>query len=79
MTSNPEPASRPSPAFTIFSASVLGLFLELALIRWVSSELRVFAYCKNLVLVASFLGFGAGCFLARRRADIPRALVFSCC
>ncbi|HET8645146.1 MAG TPA: class I SAM-dependent methyltransferase, partial [Vicinamibacteria bacterium] len=69
-------AARPSPALAIFGASVLGLFLELALIRWVSSELRVFAYCKNLVLVASFLGFGSGCFLARRRVDVPRALLF---
>ncbi len=68
------PVVRLSPALTIFVASVLGLFLELALIRWISSELRVFAYCRNLVLVASFLGFGSGCFLARRRADIPRAL-----
>ena len=50
----------------VFLASLLGLFLELALIRWVSSEVRVFAYAKNLALVASFLGFGAGCLLSRR-------------
>jgi SAM-dependent methyltransferase len=68
----PDPAS---PGLTIFAASVLGLFLELALIRWVSSELRVFAYCKNLVLVASFLGFGTGCFLAGRKPSISRALL----
>jgi SAM-dependent methyltransferase len=59
----------------VFIASVLGLFLELALIRWVSCEIRVFAYCKNLVLVASFLGFGAGCLLSRRPPDFPRALL----
>ncbi len=28
--------------------------------------MRVFAYCKNLALVASFLGFGAGCLLSGR-------------
>lgn len=74
---NPESTDRASasPAVTIFAASVLGLFLELALIRWVSSELRVFAYCKNLVLVASFLGFGTGCFLSARKPAISRSLV----
>src|SRR5512147_746641 len=54
------------PGTVVFLASLLGLFLELALIRWVSSEVRVFAYAKNLALVASFLGFGAGCLLSRR-------------
>ena len=63
-----------SPAAAIFLASVFGLFLELALIRWVSSEIRVFAYCKNLVLVASFLGFGTGCFLWRRQIELGAAM-----
>ncbi len=61
------------PATVVFVASFLGLFLELALIRWVASEVRVFAYCKNLVLVATFLGFGVGCLLWRRRVDLARA------
>lgn len=55
-----------TPAGAVFLASLLGLFLELALIRWVSAEVRVFAYAKNLALVASFLGFGVGCLLSRR-------------
>lgn len=59
----------------IFLASVLGLFLELALIRWISSEVRIFAYFKNLVLVACFLGFGSGCLLFRRPAHVLRALL----
>jgi spermidine synthase len=62
----PESEERLSPALRVFLASLVGLFLELALIRWVSSEVRVFAYCKNLALVASFLGFGTGCLLSRR-------------
>jgi spermidine synthase len=65
----PTPERRLGPAATIFLASLAGLFLELALIRWVSSEVRVFAYLKNLALVASFLGFGTGCLLSRRRAS----------
>lgn len=50
--------------------SALSLFLEMALIRWVSSEIRVFAYFKNFVLVACFLGFGMGCMLCRRRIHL---------
>ncbi len=47
--------------------SLLSLFLEMLMIRWVSSEIRIFAYFKNFVLVACFLGFGLGCYLCRRR------------
>src|SRR6266849_612127 len=50
--------------------SVLGLFLELLMIRWISSEIRVFAYFKNFVLIACFLGFGLGCYLSRRRVSL---------
>jgi spermidine synthase len=50
--------------------SALSLFLELLMIRWVSSEVRVFAYFKNFVLVACFLGFGVGAYLCRRRATL---------
>jgi spermidine synthase len=50
--------------------SVAGLFLELLLIRWISSEVRVFAYFKNFVLIACFLGFGLGCYLTRRPVNL---------
>ncbi|MFY9844501.1 MAG: hypothetical protein WA718_07895 [Terriglobales bacterium] len=52
---------------TLFLASALTLFTELALIRWVATEVRVFAYVKNLALLLCFLGFGLGCALARQR------------
>jgi hypothetical protein len=52
---------------TLFLASALTLFAELALIRWVATEVRVFAYVKNLALLLCFLGFGLGCALARQR------------
>lgn len=55
--------------------SVLGLFLELLMIRWISSEIRVFAYFKNFVLIACFLGFGLGCYLSRRRISLLPVLV----
>src|ERR1700747_3748708 len=51
----------------LFILSVLGLFLEMLMIRWISSEIRIFAYYKNFVLIACFLGFGLGCALCRRR------------
>lgn len=50
--------------------SVLGLFLELLMIRWISSEIRMFAYFKNFVLIACFLGFGLGCYLCRKRINL---------
>jgi len=42
------------------------LVLELALIRWTSSQIRVFAYFNNIVLIAAFLGMGLGVALGRR-------------
>ncbi len=49
--------------------SFITLYFELTLIRWISSEIRVFAYLKNLPLIASFLGLGLGCASARSRLD----------
>ena len=46
--------------------SVAGLFLELLMIRWISSEITIFAYFKNFVLIACFLGFGLGAHLCRQ-------------
>lgn len=48
-------------------ASFLTLFAELAFIRWIAVEVRVFAYFKNLALLLCFVGFGLGCALARQR------------
>jgi spermidine synthase len=42
------------------------LVLELALIRWTSSQVRVFAYFNNVVLICAFLGMGSGVALGRR-------------
>ena len=50
--------------------SLLGLFVEMMMIRWVSSDIRIFAYFKNFVLIACFLGFGLGCYLCRRRVQL---------
>jgi SAM-dependent methyltransferase len=55
--------------------SVLGLFLELLMIRWISSEIRIFAYFKNFVLIACFLGFGLGCYMCRRPINLLALLL----
>lgn len=57
----------------LFIASVFGLFLEIMLIRWHSSELMVSAYFKNVSLLAAFLGLGLG-FGAADRLRIPLVL-----
>jgi SAM-dependent methyltransferase len=54
--------------------SLLSLFVEMLMIRWVSSEIMIFAYFKNFVLVACFLGFGLGCYLCRRRVQLSALL-----
>lgn len=49
-------------------ASALTLFAELAFIRWIAVEVRVFAYFKNLALLLCFLGFGLGCAMVTRKS-----------
>ena len=46
------------------------LALELSLIRWLSGQIRMFAYFNNLVLIASFLGIGLGVALGGRRPGL---------
>ena len=46
------------------------LALELACIRWLSGQIRIFAYFNNLVLIGAFLGMGLGVALARRHAEL---------
>ena len=53
--------------FELFWLSVCMLFFELMVIRWLSSELRIFAYFHNLVLIFCFFGIGLGCALCRKR------------
>jgi SAM-dependent methyltransferase len=64
------PEKRVRLTWELFLISCLSLYVELVVIRWLASEIRVFAYFKNLPLMASFLGLGLGC--ARWRS--PRRL-----
>ncbi len=64
-----------NPTWGIFLVSVLGLFLEMLLIRWISTEVRIFAYLQNTVLVVCFLGLGLGCFTCRQPIRLQEALI----
>lgn len=66
------PANR---TMAIFLISVLGLFLEMLLIRWIGTEIRIFAYLQNTILVVCFLGLGLGCFTCRQPIVLQQLLI----
>jgi len=53
--------------YPLLLISALSLYLELAVVRWIAGEVRLFSYFKNLTLLAAFLGLGMGFGVARRR------------
>lgn len=68
----PGPRSR---TLAIFLIGVFGLFLELMLIRWIGTEVRIFAYLQNTVLIVCFLGLGMGCFTSDKPVSIRSILL----
>ena len=50
--------------------SALMLFTELALIRWLGSNVFYLAFFSNFVLLGSFLGIGAGFLRSRSQRDL---------
>jgi len=56
--------------FKLFGISFITLFLEISLIRLISTEVRVFAYVSNLVILACFLGIGIGCYLSKKNYNV---------
>lgn len=56
--------------FEIGTATFGILALELAMIRWMSGQIRIFAYFNNLVLIGAFLGMGLGLALGRRHRGL---------
>lgn len=72
---SPEDLGPANRTWGIFLISVLGLFLEMMLIRWVGTEVRIFAYLQNTILVVCFLGLGIGLFTSRQAIDFRRALI----
>jgi hypothetical protein len=51
----------------IVLASALSLYFELLLIRWQASCFQLFAYYKNVTLIACFLGLGIGFAIGDRK------------
>lgn len=65
----------PSQTWGIFLISILGLFLETLFIRWIGTEIRIFAYLQNTILVVCFLGLGLGAFTSSQPIEIKRSLL----
>ncbi len=63
-----------NPTLGLFLISLAGLFLELLLIRWITTEINIFAYLQNTILVVCFMGFGMGCMTSRQPIDLKGAL-----
>ncbi len=66
----PIDADPEKPDYAVVRRLILGsalmLFLELALIRWLGSNIVHLSYFSNFVLLGSFLGIGLGFLIARR-------------
>lgn len=56
----------------LFLISAISLYFELLVIRWLSSEVRIFAYFKNMSLMASLFGLGLGLALSNSKHDFSR-------
>ncbi|WP_439631927.1 spermidine synthase [Gemmata sp.] len=64
-----------SQSTEIFIVSVASLFIELLLIRWIGTEVRIFAYLQNTILVVCFLGLGVGCWTCRQPVKLGDILL----
>jgi len=71
---NDNELSIPNRTLGLFLVSILGLFLELLFIRWIGTEIRIFAYLQNTILVACFLGIGLGMFTSSKTIKIKQSL-----
>ena len=60
-----------SPAVRLFLTSLSILFVELLLIRWIPANVIYVGFFSNFLLMASFLGIGAGILFGRDPRRIP--------
>ena len=54
----------------LFAISLASLFIEVMLIRHLASEIRIFAYFKNLTIIGCYLGLGVGYLSGRRLSPL---------
>src|SRR3989442_13757299 len=66
------PDSTTRNAAMLFLASFLALYFEVVVIRYLSTEIRVFAYLKNLPLISSFLLLDLGMAMAFTQMVLKR-------
>lgn len=71
LSASPSNTSRLGELFLVAFAI---LALELAIIRWMAQQVRLFGYLSNVLLIGSFLGLGLGIGLGARR---PRLFAFT--
>ncbi len=57
-----EPPEGRGSLFRLFAISFIILFVEVMLIRYCSSQIRIFSFYKNVPLIGCFLGLGLGCW-----------------
>src|SRR5437867_10498786 len=69
------PLNRRRNNVDLFLISVLALFMELLLIRWISTEINIFAYLQNTILVVCFMGLGVGCLSSRQPIIVRDSLI----
>ncbi|MEM9399734.1 MAG: fused MFS/spermidine synthase [Verrucomicrobiota bacterium] len=64
-----------SDSAKMFWVSFFILFLEMFFIRWLATEVRIFAYLQNIVLIACFLGISIGCLSSDKEISIIRFIL----
>ena len=63
----------------LFALGAAILYWELLFIRWMGSCVRIVAYFSNFVLIAAFLGLGAGALLSRKKIHLTKFLIPAIC
>ncbi len=66
-----------NPRAQMFFASCLALFLELAVVRWLGSEIHIFAFLGNIPLILIFFALGFGAAMAKPRVSVRRGLPYA--
>ena len=62
--------------FELLLVSFLILFWELLFIRWIPTQLHLISFFRSIILMAAFLGVGAGCLSASRISKRQEIWIF---
>jgi SAM-dependent methyltransferase len=77
-----ESARRPSASLKLFALSAISLYFELLIVRWTNAYVINVGFFTNFLVLASFVGLGAGYLLAKRKASLlpafPLLLLIYC-